>query len=138
MIAPVYTIDNALVSRILRAALAELRRPIDPDTGNGWTREAYGEPQSCKCAAGAIRLAVSAEFGTRPKADTLWFSKWHDVSEAACERLCAGAGISPPAKRALPGYFEGSVISWNDAADRTFAEVEGAFEKAIDINEAAA
>ncbi|SKU74597.1 Uncharacterised protein [Mycobacteroides abscessus subsp. massiliense] len=128
-------IDNALIGRILRGALAELRRPINPITGNGWTREAYGQPDSCKCAAGAIRLAISAEFGVPTTADTLWFSKWNDVCEAACARLCAGAGIGrgPEIRQ-----FEACVLGWNDVEVETFAEVEAAFEKAIAITEAAA
>ncbi|SLJ43940.1 Uncharacterised protein [Mycobacteroides abscessus subsp. abscessus] len=128
-------IDNALIGRILRGALAELRRPINPITGNGWTREAYGQPDSCKCAAGAIRLAISAEFGVPTTADTLWFSKWNDVCEAACARLCAGAGID---RRPEIRQFEACVLGWNDVEVETFAEVEAAFEKAIAITEAAA
>ncbi|MFA4047881.1 DUF6197 family protein [Mycobacteroides chelonae] len=135
MTAPAYTIDDALIARILRRALAELRRPLNPITGNGWTREAYGQPDSCKCAAGAIRLAISTEFGVPTTADTLWFSKWNDVCEATCARLCAGAGIDrgPEIRQ-----FEACVLGWNDVEVETFAEVEAAFERAIRITEAAA
>lgn len=134
-------IDNALIARILHAALAELRRPIDPKTGNGWTREAYGQQHSCKCAAGAIRFAIASELGQPPVTDdTLWFSKWYDVCDAVCDRLCAGAGIDVPLGERAPGYgcFEGYVIDWNDRHVETFSEVETAFEKAIAITEAAA
>ncbi|SHP52759.1 DUF6197 family protein [Mycobacteroides abscessus] len=131
-------IDNALIARILHAALAELRRPIDPKTGNGWTREAYGQQNSCKCAAGAIRFAIASEFG-QPSVtdDTLWFSKWNDVCDAVCARLCAGAEISISGHLGQ-GYFEGYVMDWNDRHVETFSEVETAFEKAIAITEAAA
>lgn len=131
-------IDNALIARILRDALAELRRPINPRTGNGWTREAYGQQDSCKCAAGAIRLAISAEFRQPRTDDTLWFSKWNDVCEAVCDRLCLGAGIDVSRRESAPGHFEGYVIGWNDHHVEEFAEVEAAFEKALDITEAAA
>lgn len=131
-------IDNALIARILRAALAELRRPIDPEAENGWARLAYGQKDSCKCAAGAIRFAIASEFGQPPVADTLWFSKWNDVCDAVCARLCAGAKIRISDRPAAQGYFEGYVIDWNDRHVETFSEVETAFEKAIAITEAAA
>ncbi|WP_100466692.1 DUF6197 family protein [Mycobacteroides abscessus] len=103
---------------VLRGALAELRRPIDPLTGNGWQRGGYGTRDTCKCSAGAIYVAG----GDSPRGTP------HNRVLAAFSVLAKVVGY--------PGASEGKIIHWNDQPSRTFPEVESAFERAIELAEA--
>ncbi|SIE20290.1 DUF6197 family protein [Mycobacteroides abscessus] len=106
------------VADLLRGALAELRRPLDPATGNGWKQSGYGGHNSCKCAAGAIYVAAGA----------LDPGDGRDGLPAAFALLAEAIGS--------PRGNEGHVIHWNDEPARTFPEVEAAFERAIELAEA--
>ncbi|MFA4084832.1 hypothetical protein ONA92_24335 [Mycobacteroides salmoniphilum] len=109
---------TASAADVLRGALAELRRPIDPLTGNGWQRGGYGTRDTCKCSAGAIYVAG----GDSPRGTP------HSRVLAAFSVLAKVVGY--------PGASEGKIIHWNDQPSRTFPEVESAFERAIELAEA--
>ncbi|OHU39517.1 hypothetical protein [Mycobacteroides chelonae] len=110
---------------LLRAALAELRRPIGDR--NGWQQGAYGSANGCKCAAGAIWAAAGRLNGYDSLDGT-------PQTEAAFRLLATAAGCDPSSVIDP----ESQVISWNDRRIRTFPEVEAAFERAIELAEAGA
>jgi hypothetical protein len=110
---------------VLRGALTELRRPLNED-GNGWTQGQFGDFGRCKCAIGAINVAS----GSIASSGQLVLKG----STAAREAL--RDAVAPRLREDwLPGE---AIIIWNDATGRTFAEVEMAFERAIELAEAGA
>lgn len=108
-----------LVAENLREALADLRRPIDPATGTGWKKGAFGTRDSCKCLDGALFFAVR---GRGPVS--------YDVLDAMRSRVVGVIadieGIEPPT---LGSTF---IWAWNDDEARVFAEVEAVLERAIE------
>lgn len=111
------------VTQILRDGLAQLRRPLDPVTGNGWKQGGYGTRDTCKCAAGAIYAAAGVS-----ASDILIIP--HIAAPAAFRMLAKAAGC--------PGAGEGQLIRWKADSERTFPEVEAVFERAIELAEAGA
>lgn len=107
-----------LVAERLREALADLRRPINSATGNGWKKGTFGIQASCKCLDGALFFAVR---GRGPVS--------YDVLDAMRRRVVGVIadieGVEPPT---LGSTF---IWAWNDDEARVFAEVEAVLERAI-------
>ncbi|SIL99928.1 Uncharacterised protein [Mycobacteroides abscessus subsp. abscessus] len=109
---------------VLRSALVELRRPLNED-GNGWAQHQFGSGDRCKCAIGAIESAVITLTGDdAPHAQAPYFE-----ARSILAQTITGADDDPR---------DWSIISWNDYPNRTFAEVETVFERAIELAEAGA
>lgn len=109
-------------AEVLRAALAELRRPLNDD-GNGWAQHQFGSGDRCKCAIGAVESAVIALIGG-------------DARPSETPYLEARSALTRTITGADDDSRNWSIISWNDAPDRTFPEVETVFERAIELAEA--
>ncbi|MGH3954489.1 MAG: DUF6197 family protein [Mycobacterium sp.] len=109
---------------VLRSALTELRRPLNND-GNGWTQGQFGSDDRCKCAIGAIESAVI----TLISDDVDFLETPYFSARSALAQAIPGSGDEQR------GW---SIISWNDHSERTFPEVEAAFERAIECAEAGA
>ncbi|SIC55251.1 Uncharacterised protein [Mycobacteroides abscessus subsp. abscessus] len=114
-------------AEILRAALAELRRPLNDD-GNGWAQGRFVGFDRCMCAVGAINIASDRIWrrngGCPPLGDM-----------AARVALCKSLG---PAYANLPLGPSATIVRWNDRPGRRFADVATAFERAIELAEAGA
>lgn len=109
-----------LVAEKLREALADLRRPIDPATGNGWKKDAFGTQDSCKCLDGALFFAARGRGRVS-----------YDVLDAMRERVVEV--IADIEGFDIPWSGVATFIwAWNDDENRVFAEVEAVLERAID------
>lgn len=105
---------------ILRAALKLL------DGGRAWLHDGRGVElapdggQACKfCVAQAVDLHIGKLAGDRPPEDDFFFLRHGKAMDALRRSTLAR-----------------SVVLWNDAPGRTWAEVEAAFLKAIAAEEA--
>lgn len=106
-----------IVTEKLRKALAELRYPHNPRTGNGWVQGGLGAGWSCKCLDGALFWAA-ASGRSYPLLDAM--------RRRVAEVIADITGVEAP-QLAAPFIW-----SWNDAEERVFAEVEAVLERAID------
>jgi len=109
-----------LVTEKLREALAELRRPINPATQNGWAQGNYGLPYACKCLDGALRYVVTWR-GHGRAGDELHEALRRRVADVIIDITGVARAVHPAA----------IIHSWNDNEDRVFAEVEAVLERAI-------
>lgn len=107
-----------IVTEKLREALAELRRPISPLTGDGWDQCCMGTQDSCKCLDGAL-------FWTARRLG-LPYSVLDAMRRRVAEVIADITGGEAPL---LAAPF---IWNWNDAEERVFAEVEAVLERAID------
>lgn len=117
---------------VLRAALTELRRPLNED-GNGWAQHKFGSGDRCKCAIGAVIFAVD---GMSDQAGRPVF-QGSDLERIEMTARCTLFEALWPG-RCADGQPSSAIVGWNDTPGRTFPEVESAFERAIELAEAGA
>lgn len=109
-----------LVAEKLREALADLRRPVGPDTGNGWKKSSLGTSGSRKCLDGALFFAARRS-GYGPLRHLLLDAMRQRVAEVI-------ADIQGVDRQGPDAPF---IWAWNDDVHRVFAEVEAVLERAI-------
>ncbi|RIR09404.1 DUF6197 family protein [Mycobacteroides abscessus] len=114
-----------LIVQKLREALSELRKPISPETKNGWAQGTYGLPYSCKCLDGALRYVVTWRSHGRA-GDGLHEALRQRVAEVIADIK----GVE------IVGHPAPFIHAWNDEQGRVFAEVESVLERAIEHIEA--
>ena len=91
-----------LILAKLREALAELRRPISPRTGNGWSKGGLGLGDTCKCLDGAL-FWVARQSHQRPRYELL-----DALRRRVAEVIADITGVGPPE---LTAPF---IWRWND------------------------
>ncbi|MFA4080523.1 hypothetical protein ONA92_02255 [Mycobacteroides salmoniphilum] len=114
-----------LIVQKLREALDELRKPISPETKNGWAQGTYGLPYACKCLDGALRYVVTWRSHGRA-GDQLHEALRRRVAEVIADIK----GVE------IVGHPAPFIHAWNDEQGRVFAEVESVLERAIEHVEA--
>lgn len=114
------------VADLLRGALAELRRPLDPETGNGWKKGGAGLADSCKCLDSALYWASRSVHESERTELT------HTLRGRVAEVIVDIEGVE------MPWSVAPLIWAWNDAEDRVFPEVEAVLERAIELAEAGA
>ncbi|QSM88764.1 hypothetical protein PROPHIGD91-3_6 [Mycobacterium phage prophi91-3] len=122
------------VADLLRGALAELRRPLNPVTGHGWTQGKYGTGNDCKCADGAIIQAVLD--GLRAGRPTQMADVIDDLRLQLAKVISDVQGWEAPGREVRGLRLAKLIHHWNDNRERVFPEVEAVFERAIELAEA--
>lgn len=112
------------VADLLRAALAELRRPLNPETGNGWKKGGAGLADSCKCLDSALYW-VSRRGHQNERTELN-----HALRSRVVEVIADIEGVD------IPWSAAPLIWAWNDHEDRVFPEVEAVLERAIELAEA--
>jgi hypothetical protein len=106
------SVPNAIADK-----LDEARALIEE---HGWTQGGYLR-DGCYCALGAIAAVGDPDFDE--SADPPRFDE-NPIADAFRQYLGVGG---------FTGLWENSVVAWNDAAERTQAEVIEAFRKAAEL-----
>ncbi|SKH53469.1 Uncharacterised protein [Mycobacteroides abscessus subsp. massiliense] len=115
-----------LVAEKLREALEDLRRPINPATGNGWKKGGLGTQDSCKCLDGALLFAAR-------RCRDIDFTQRYSLLDAMRRHVAEVIADIKGVER--QDVHAPLIWVWNDDEHRVFAEVEAVLERAIGTSE---